>query len=132
MPVLIFCPVRLQKMPTDVLAFVLVLQAWLQWRCTQDRVATLRGGIALDAWLHGRSEESLRYVDSVGDARGLMVLQWGSAPSARVERQLRGRAGRQGDPGSSWAILSLEDESVQRSFPSSRARMERLRMNLDL
>ena len=52
-------------------------------------------------------------------AGGLHVVSLEINDSARVDRQLFGRAGRQGDPGSAQAILSLEDELVGKSLPAS-------------
>ncbi len=46
-------------------------------------------------------------------AGGLYVIGTSRAPSRRVDRQLRGRAGRQGDPGRSCFFLSLEDDFVR-------------------
>ena len=134
-----------QGLVPDALAYVLVLHSWLLWRCTQDRIATISGGITHSAWVSWHQIKQDNADEQKGrvtpqqfrrlqrkvppmpthQPKGLMVLQWGSAPSARVERQLRGRAGRQGDPGSSWAILSMDDESVQRSFPSSNVQIAR-------
>ena len=48
---------------------------------------------------------------------GLAVLAVGRYPSRRHDAQLRGRAGRQGDPGISIAFVGLEDELVQRHAP---------------
>lgn len=47
------------------------------------------------------------------DAGGLYVIGTSRASSRRVDRQLRGRSGRQGDPGRSCFFLSLEDEFIQ-------------------
>jgi preprotein translocase subunit SecA len=101
----------LQKWPTDGFAFVLVVYAWLQWHCAQDRKRVLAGG---SLYLQAR-EAGLDVPRRA--AGGLVVLQWGAAPSVRVEKQLRGRAGRQGDAGTSYAIVHLADESLWRHFP---------------
>ena len=63
------------------------------------------------------------------EAGGLHVLGTERHESRRVDNQLRGRAGRQGDPGSSWFFLSLEDD-LMRIFIGERmaALMERLGM----
>ena len=45
---------------------------------------------------------------------GLHVIGTERHESRRVDNQLKGRAGRQGDPGSSQFFLSLEDEMIQR------------------
>ena len=52
-------------------------------------------------------------------AGGLLVVGTERHESRRVDRQLRGRAGRQGDPGSSQFFVSLEDE-LMRLFGSER------------
>jgi preprotein translocase subunit SecA len=50
---------------------------------------------------------------------GLQILGSERHDSRRIDRQLRGRAGRQGDPGSSQFFLSLEDD-LMRLFGSER------------
>ncbi|MGH6768776.1 MAG: preprotein translocase subunit SecA, partial [Xanthobacteraceae bacterium] len=65
-------------------------------------------------------------------AGGLYVLATERHESRRIDNQLRGRAGRQGDPGSSRFYVSLEDELMRR-FGSERIAglMERLGMEED-
>jgi preprotein translocase subunit SecA len=53
------------------------------------------------------------------DAGGLAIISTERHESRRVDRQLRGRAGRQGDPGSSQFFVSLED-NLMRMFGSDR------------
>ncbi len=55
----------------------------------------------------------------VRDAGGLAIIGTERHESRRVDRQLRGRAGRQGDPGSSQFFVSLEDD-LMRLFSSER------------
>ena len=55
----------------------------------------------------------------VKDAGGLAIIGTERHESRRVDRQLRGRAGRQGDPGSSVFFVSLEDD-LMRLFASDR------------
>ncbi len=55
----------------------------------------------------------------VKDAGGLAIIGTERHDSRRVDRQLRGRAGRQGDPGSSQFFVSLEDD-LMRMFGSGR------------
>jgi preprotein translocase subunit SecA len=50
---------------------------------------------------------------------GLHVLATERHESPRIDRQLYGRAARQGDPGSAQAFLSLEDELLMRFLPES-------------
>ncbi len=58
--------------------------------------------------------------DAVKQAGGLAIVGTERHDSRRVDRQLRGRAGRQGDPGSSLFFVSLEDD-LMRKFGSDRA-----------
>ena len=67
--------------------------------------------------------------DSVRAAGGLRIIGTERHESRRIDNQLRGRAGRQGDPGSSRFYLSLEDP-LMRIFAGDRVRaiMERLKL----
>ncbi|MGB6106142.1 MAG: preprotein translocase subunit SecA [Pusillimonas sp.] len=67
--------------------------------------------------------------EAVKAAGGLRIIGTERHESRRIDNQLRGRAGRQGDPGSSRFYLSLED-SLMRIFAGDRVRaiMERLRL----
>src|SRR5205085_6172426 len=58
------------------------------------------------------------------EAGGLHVLGTERHEALRIDRQLAGRAGRQGDPGSAQFMLSLEDELLEGLGP---AKQERLR-----
>lgn len=49
----------------------------------------------------------------VKEAGGLAIIGTERHESRRVDRQLRGRAGRQGDPGSSQFYVSLEDDLMR-------------------
>lgn len=65
----------------------------------------------------------IKLSDEVRKAGGLAIIGTERHESRRVDRQLRGRAGRQGDPGSSQFYVSLEDD-LMRLFGSDRiARM---------
>jgi preprotein translocase subunit SecA len=55
----------------------------------------------------------------VKEAGGLAIIGTERHESRRVDRQLRGRAGRQGDPGSFAVFVSLEDD-LMRMFGSER------------
>lgn len=67
--------------------------------------------------------------EQVKQAGGLRIIGTERHESRRIDNQLRGRAGRQGDPGSSRFYLSLDD-SLMRIFAGDRVRaiMERLRL----
>jgi preprotein translocase subunit SecA len=68
----------------------------------------------------------------IAEAGGLHIIGTERHESRRIDNQLRGRAGRQGDPGSSTFYLSLEDDLMRR-FASDRVSglMERLGMDDD-
>jgi preprotein translocase subunit SecA len=53
----------------------------------------------------------------VAEAGGLHVILTGYHDSARIDRQLFGRAGRQGDPGSYESVVALDDELFERFAP---------------
>ena len=72
-------------------------------------VSTQMAGRGTDIRLGG-SDEADR--DAVAELGGLYVIGTGRHDSRRVDDQLRGRAGRQGDPGGSVFFVSLEDELV--------------------
>nr|MCU0775711.1 SEC-C domain-containing protein [Ideonella sp.] len=67
--------------------------------------------------------------DQVRAAGGLRIISTERHESRRIDNQLRGRAGRQGDPGSSRFYLSLDD-ALMRIFAGERVRsiMDRLKM----
>ena len=62
----------------------------------------------------------IKITEEVRQAGGLAIIGTERHDSRRVDRQLRGRAGRQGDPGSSLFFVSLEDD-LMRKFGSDRA-----------
>jgi preprotein translocase subunit SecA len=74
-------------------------------------VSTQMAGRGTDIRLGGRDQVDR---DQVGRLGGLCVIGSGRHDSRRVDDQLRGRAGRQGDPGRSVFFVSLEDELVVR------------------
>jgi preprotein translocase subunit SecA len=61
----------------------------------------------------------IKLTPEVKAAGGLAIIGTTRHESRRVDRQLRGRAGRQGDPGSSVFYVSLEDD-LMRKFGSER------------
>eukprot|EP00201_Polytomella_parva_P009603 CAMPEP_0175054974 /NCGR_PEP_ID=MMETSP0052_2-20121109/9811_1 /TAXON_ID=51329 ORGANISM="Polytomella parva, Strain SAG 63-3" /NCGR_SAMPLE_ID=MMETSP0052_2 /ASSEMBLY_ACC=CAM_ASM_000194 /LENGTH=226 /DNA_ID=CAMNT_0016319745 /DNA_START=194 /DNA_END=871 /DNA_ORIENTATION=+ len=68
-----------------------------------------------------------RQAESVRQVGGLLVIGTALAPSVRVERQLRGRAGRQGDPGTTRVLLDFSDPVLSRNgFQSLVAAAENL------
>ncbi|MFB9675334.1 preprotein translocase subunit SecA [Streptosporangium vulgare] len=67
--------------------------------------------------------------DEVTELGGLYVLGTERHESRRIDNQLRGRSGRQGDPGESRFYLSLEDD-LMRLFNSARVEMIMTRLNI--
>ena len=72
----------------------------------------------------------IKLSDEVKAAGGLAIVGTERHDSRRVDRQLRGRAGRQGDPGSSQFFVSLED-NLMRLFGSDRIAKMMDRMGLE-
>ncbi len=68
---------------------------------------------AWDAAIAAHAAATAKEHDAVVEAGGLHILGTERHESRRVDNQLRGRAGRQGDPGSSRFFLSLEDDLMR-------------------
>jgi len=85
-----------------------------------DIVATagIAGTVTIATNMAGRGTD-IKLGDGVIEAGGLAIIGTERHDSRRVDRQLRGRAGRQGDPGSSVFFVSLED-NLMRLFGSDR------------
>ena len=62
---------------------------------------------------YGRRGTDIKLSPEVKAAGGLAIIGTERHESRRVDRQLRGRAGRQGDPGSSVFFVSLEDDLMR-------------------
>src|SRR5690606_37350102 len=80
--------------------------------------AGLAGAITIATNMAGRGTD-IKLGPGVKDAGGLAIIGTERHESRRVDRQLRGRAGRQGDPGTSEVFVSLEDD-FRRLFGSER------------
>lgn len=83
--------------------------------------------------LEEKKEELKEEQDKVREAGGLCIIGTERHESRRIDNQLRGRAGRQGDPGTSRFFISLEDE-LMRLFGSDRlmAMVEKIGMDDDM
>ncbi|MCB0726237.1 MAG: preprotein translocase subunit SecA [Ignavibacteriae bacterium] len=80
--------------------------------------AGLPGAVTIATNMAGRGTD-IKLGPGVAEAGGLHIIGTERHESRRIDRQLRGRAGRQGDPGSSKFYLSLEDD-LMRLFGSDR------------
>lgn len=80
--------------------------------------AGLPGSITIATNMAGRGTD-IKLGPGVRDSGGLHIIGTERHEARRIDRQLRGRAGRQGDPGSSQFFLSLEDD-LMRLFGSER------------
>ncbi|MDD3739384.1 MAG: preprotein translocase subunit SecA [Lentimicrobiaceae bacterium] len=78
--------------------------------------AGLPGNVTIATNMAGRGTD-IKLGKGVKEAGGLAIIGTERHESRRVDRQLRGRAGRQGDPGSSQFFVSLEDD-LMRMFGS--------------
>jgi preprotein translocase subunit SecA len=77
-----------------------------------------KSAVTIATNMAGRGTD-IRLGDGVADLGGLHIIGTERHESRRIDNQLRGRAGRQGDPGSSRFFVSLEDELMRR-FGSER------------
>jgi len=95
-------------------------------------VATNMAGRGVDIILGGAPFDKKEH-EKVVDLGGLHVLGTERHESRRIDNQLRGRSGRQGDPGSSQFYVSMEDD-LMRIFGGERMKnlMERLRLPGDM
>ncbi|MBI4535795.1 MAG: SEC-C domain-containing protein [Ignavibacteriae bacterium] len=80
--------------------------------------AGLPGSVTIATNMAGRGTD-IKLGPGVKDAGGLHIIGTERHEARRIDRQLRGRSGRQGDPGSSQFFLSLEDD-LMRLFGSDR------------
>jgi preprotein translocase subunit SecA len=90
-----------------------------------------RGAVTIATNMAGRGTD-IRLEEGIAAAGGLHIIGTERHESRRIDNQLRGRAGRQGDPGSSRFFVSLEDELMRR-FGSERvgSLMDRMGMGED-
>ncbi len=86
------------------------------------------GAVTIATNMAGRGTD-IKLGDKVVEAGGLRIIGTERHESRRIDNQLRGRAGRQGDPGESIFYISMDDE-LMRLFGSERMKgtIERLRL----
>jgi preprotein translocase subunit SecA len=89
-----------------------------------------RGAVTVSTNMAGRGVD-IRLGEGVAELGGLHVMGLNRHESRRIDHQLRGRAGRQGDPGSSQFFVSLEDDLLvkygvdQLNSPDAPAKVQR-------
>ena len=107
-----------------------VLNAKNHYREAQSIMnAGQRGAVTIATNMAGRGTD-IKLGEGVRELGGLCVIGTERHESRRIDNQLRGRSGRQGDPGESQFYLSLEDDLMKR-FGSERLKgiFERLNMS---
>ncbi|MGW2158139.1 accessory Sec system translocase SecA2 [Nonomuraea sp. NPDC001699] len=78
-----------------------------------------RGAITVSTQMAGRGTD-IRLGEGVAELGGLYVIGSGRHASSRLDDQLRGRAGRQGDPGGSVFFVSMTDDLITQFVPDER------------
>jgi preprotein translocase subunit SecA len=68
---------------------------------------------ALEKWWREHGRQPLRIAESIKELGGLHIIGSERHEARRIDNQLRGRSGRQGDPGSSRFFLSLDDDLMR-------------------
>ena len=81
------------------------------WEAQIIKEAGLQGMVTVSTGMAGRGTD-IRLGPGVRELGGLAVIGVGRMANVRLERQAQGRAGRQGDPGSSQFFVSLEDDTA--------------------
>ena len=84
-----------------------------------------RGRITVTTNMAGRGTD-IPLGPGVAERGGLHVISCQHNASPRIDRQLHGRAARQGDPGSVETVLSLEDALLSKSYPAWLMRLLRV------
>ncbi|SDC58605.1 protein translocase subunit secA [Pelagirhabdus alkalitolerans] len=88
-----------------------------------------RGSVTIATNMAGRGTD-IKLGDGVKELGGLAVIGTERHESRRIDNQLRGRSGRQGDPGLTQFYLSMEDELMRRfGSDNMKAMMERFKMD---
>lgn len=88
-----------------------------------------KGAVTIATNMAGRGTD-IKLIQEIKDNGGLAIIGTERHESRRVDRQLRGRAGRQGDPGSSQFFVSLEDD-LMRLFAPERVTKIMDRLNFE-
>ncbi|MCR5417198.1 MAG: accessory Sec system translocase SecA2 [Pseudobutyrivibrio sp.] len=89
------------------------------WEADIIKEAGQMGAMTVATSMAGRGTD-IKLGPGVSELGGLAVIGVGRMQNIRDERQARGRAGRQGDPGYSRFIISLEDDIVEKSVDTKK------------
>ena len=100
------------------LPFALLNATRLREEASIISLAGERGRITIATNMAGRGTD-IKLSPGVTELGGLHVIATERHESGRIDRQLFGRAARQGDPGSAQAFLSLEDELFRKFLPKA-------------
>jgi preprotein translocase subunit SecA len=94
-------------------------------------IATNMAGRGVDILLGG-NPSSAEEADKVRELGGLHIIGTERHEARRIDNQLRGRAGRQGDPGSTQFFVSMDDDLMRIFGDNMKSVMERLKMPEDM
>lgn len=94
------------------------------WEAQIIKEAGRKNAVTVATSMAGRGTD-IKLGEGVKELGGLAVIGIGRMSNIRMERQARGRSGRQGDPGLSRFYVSFEDEVVKRGAQESRLTTER-------
>ncbi len=117
-----------QRMRADGIAEELIIEA--NGTSSTDNEEILEARRVFAELYEKYKEEIAPEAEKVREAGGLFILGTERHESRRIDNQLRGRSGRQGDPGESRFYLSLEDD-LMRLFGSDRVATIADRMGMD-
>lgn len=90
----------------------------IYWEADIIREAGRKNAVTVATSIAGRGTD-IQLGKGVKKLGGLVVIGVGRMENVRLERQARGRAGRQGDPGASHFLVSMEDEVVKNNGPTN-------------
>jgi preprotein translocase subunit SecA len=100
------------------------------WEADIIKEAGQKDAVTVATSMAGRGTD-IKLGDGVKELGGLAVIGIGRMENVRLERQARGRSGRQGDPGFSRFFVSAEDEIVTRYGPTGRKKNRSLKRLVD-
>ena len=88
------------------------MRSSMSWRLRSSADAGIHGAVTIATNMAGRGTD-IKLDDEAKAAGGLKIIGTERHESRRIDNQLRGRSGRQGDPGESRFYISLEDDLMR-------------------